>query len=194
MSAMSCSAYFHLSSGTITHEITSMIHWWRHLSLILGEDWENMLNESWRQNWEDRVPDCRHSTRGYNLTYSRLKSGSFCQLWILSMETWPSCICVIQLTVRKRERQTGGEKETNRQFSSAFGLTRLKGERTLPTFHHAQESVQKHITTFPTKKKIWKQLEKDDYIENLHVLSCFVLSKSVLLISCVLWIPFPTKN
>ena len=31
-------------------------------------------------------------------------------------------------------------------------------------------------------------LEKDDYIENLHVLSCSVLLKSVLLISCVFWI------
>ena len=34
------------------------------------------------------------------------------------------------------------------------------------------------------------ELEKDDYIENVHVLSCFVLSKSVLLISCVFWIFF----
>ena len=33
-------------------------------------------------------------------------------------------------------------------------------------------------------------LEKDDYIENLHVLSCFVFLKSVLLISCVFWIFF----
>ena len=32
-----------------------------------------------------------------------------------------------------------------------------------------------------------KKLEKDDYIENLHVLSCFVLLKSVLLTSCVFW-------
>ena len=34
------------------------------------------------------------------------------------------------------------------------------------------------------------ELEKDGYIENVHVLSCFVLSKSVLLISCVFWIFF----
>ena len=34
------------------------------------------------------------------------------------------------------------------------------------------------------------QLEKDDYIENLHVLSCSILLKSVLLISCVFWIFF----
>ena len=31
-------------------------------------------------------------------------------------------------------------------------------------------------------------LEKENYIENVHVLSCFVLLKSVLLISCVFWI------
>ena len=34
------------------------------------------------------------------------------------------------------------------------------------------------------------ELEKDDYIDNLHVLSCSVLLKSVLLISCVFWIFF----
>ena len=34
------------------------------------------------------------------------------------------------------------------------------------------------------------QLEKDDYIENLHILSCSVLLKSGLLISCVFWIFF----
>ena len=34
------------------------------------------------------------------------------------------------------------------------------------------------------------KLEKDDYIKNLHVLSCSVLLKSVLLISCVFWIFF----
>ena len=33
----------------------------------------------------------------------------------------------------------------------------------------------------------------DDYIENLHVLSCFVLLKSVLLISCVFWIFFSER-
>ena len=33
-------------------------------------------------------------------------------------------------------------------------------------------------------------LEKDDYIENLHVLSCSGLLKSFLLISCVFWIFF----
>ena len=35
-----------------------------------------------------------------------------------------------------------------------------------------------------------RELERDDYIENLHVLSCFILLKSVLLISCVFWIFF----
>ena len=34
------------------------------------------------------------------------------------------------------------------------------------------------------------QLEKEDFLENLHVLSCFVKIKSVLLISCVFWIFF----
>ena len=33
-------------------------------------------------------------------------------------------------------------------------------------------------------------LEKEDFLENLHVLSCFVQLKSVLLISCVFWIFF----
>ena len=34
------------------------------------------------------------------------------------------------------------------------------------------------------------QLEKEDFLQNVHVLSCFVQLKSVLLISCVLWIFF----
>ena len=33
-------------------------------------------------------------------------------------------------------------------------------------------------------------LEKEDFLEMLHVLSCFVQLKSVLLISCVFWIFF----
>ena len=40
---------------------------------------------------------------------------------------------------------------------------------------------------------VLKKLEKDDYIENLHALSCFVLLKSVLLISCVFWIFFSER-
>ena len=32
------------------------------------------------------------------------------------------------------------------------------------------------------------KLEIDDFLENVHVLSCFVQLKSVLLISCVFWI------
>ena len=41
----------------------------------------------------------------------------------------------------------------------------------------------------PSKSHGWpvRELEKDDYIENVHVLSWFVLLKSVLLISCVFW-------
>ena len=31
---------------------------------------------------------------------------------------------------------------------------------------------------------------KKDFLENLHALSCFILLKSVILISCVLWILF----
>ena len=38
------------------------------------------------------------------------------------------------------------------------------------------------------------QLEKDDYIENLHVLSCSVLLKSLLLISCVFWVFFQNAS
>ena len=33
-------------------------------------------------------------------------------------------------------------------------------------------------------------LKKEDFLENLHVLSCFVQLESVLLISCVFWILF----
>ena len=36
-------------------------------------------------------------------------------------------------------------------------------------------------------------LEKEDFFENLHVLSCFVRLKSVLLISCVFWIFFSER-
>ena len=32
------------------------------------------------------------------------------------------------------------------------------------------------------------QLEKEDFLENLHVLPCFVYLKNILLISCVFWI------
>ena len=32
------------------------------------------------------------------------------------------------------------------------------------------------------------QLEKEDFLENLQVLSCFIQLKNVLLISCVFWI------
>ena len=33
----------------------------------------------------------------------------------------------------------------------------------------------------------WRKKKKKDFLENLHVLSCFVQFKSILLISCVFW-------
>ena len=36
----------------------------------------------------------------------------------------------------------------------------------------------------------WWKLEKEDFLKNVHVLSCFIQLKSVLLISCVFWMFF----
>ena len=36
-------------------------------------------------------------------------------------------------------------------------------------------------------------LKKEDFLENLHILSCFVQLKSILLMSCVFCIPFGSR-
>ena len=69
----------------------------------------------------------------------------------------------------------------------------------LPPASHIQLTQDKLNSLFFFKNIIKKkflcctQLEKDDLLENLHVLSCVVQLKSVLLISCVFWIFFSDR-
>ena len=62
-----------------------------------------------------------------------------------------------------------------------------KRKKKTPSFNNTFTSYVLFVTVLAVDQVYCtsKQLVKDDFIENLHVLSCIVLSKSVLLISCV---------
>ena len=61
------------------------------------------------------------------------------------------------------------------------------------SFHQLPGTQPTKISWFNCFLLYCTQLEKDDYIENVHVLSCFVVLKSVLLFSCVFWIFFSER-
>ena len=61
------------------------------------------------------------------------------------------------------------------------------------SFHQLPGTQPTKISWFNCFLLYCTQLEKDEYIENLHVLSCSILLKSILLISCVFWIFFSER-
>ena len=75
-------------------------------------------------------------------------------------------------------------------FIKLFSMTYMHMSFTISNYIHVlpiiflSPLIYRDCITFISSSK------KDDYIKNLHVLSCFILSKSVLLISCVFWIFF----
>ena len=59
---------------------------------------------------------------------------------------------------------------------------RKKPKEWLPYYSHTLKSWQR-------ESKDWLIPNKEDFLENVHVLSCFVQLKNIILISCVFLIP-----
>ena len=56
------------------------------------------------------------------------------------------------------------------------------------SFHHSPSIKLTQVELFVFLFLCCTELETEDFLENLHILSCFVQLISVLLISCVFWI------